>query len=333
MNSIVSLMWWGLAWTILGSVIFALTRGVNRQIQNAAVRHLAWVAAFGCIWLFPAYAAVSVVIEKAGDTPCAAVPAGLPTAPMIVACVVLMVWVGGAVFTVGRAILARRAVNRWRAQSIDYRAQLNDRYGSKLPAVLPGNIEIRLARGSDPAVPITWGVRRPVVLLPSSAENWETSRLTAVLLHEIGHIRRWDNLTQIFALLTCAVHWFNPFFWQAAKKLEAESEIAADDSAILRGVKPSDYAAELLSLASQLSAGGPNCIFGQTAMIKPFSLEDRLLTIVNPKARRGPIRLMSMIPVAAIVFSVIVTITVLTPRLSASLHPKPAAPSCLPPTS
>ena len=90
-----------------------------------------------------------------------------------------------------------------------------------------------------------------MILLPKGAEDWSDARLHTVLCHELGHIRRYDNLAQVFAALTCAIHWCNPLFWGCARKMEAEAEMAADDWAILQGIKPSRYAAELLELATQ----------------------------------------------------------------------------------
>jgi beta-lactamase regulating signal transducer with metallopeptidase domain len=325
-----SMILWSLAWTILGSAILAVTHGVTRYMRNAAARHLAWLVAFSSVWLFPAYAAMSVVAWENDAVPCSTAPP-ISTTRLAVICVVLIGWAGGAIFTIARAMMARRMVNQWYVRSSDYQEALKRRHLPELPALFPKNTEVRVSLHAELMVPITWGVRKPVVLLPTQASEWESSRLTAVLLHEVAHIRRFDNLTQLFALLTCAFHWFNPVFWHGSRIMEAESEIAADDFALLRGVKPSNYAEVLLSLDAQLSHSTAHSVFAQTAMIKPFTLEHRLLTIINPNAARGPIRLLSLVPAVAILLGAILTITILTPRVNASLHPKvPASPSCLP---
>ena len=110
--------------------------------------------------------------------------------------------------------------------------------------------------------------------------------MVAVLEHELGHIRRFDNLTQRLALAVCAIHWFNPLFWLAARRMEAEAEVAADDFAILRGMKASSYAAELLGIAAPLRLSGGSCALTQTAMVKSLTLEERLERILDPLAGR-----------------------------------------------
>jgi beta-lactamase regulating signal transducer with metallopeptidase domain len=130
---------------------------------------------------------------------CAAVTPDVPNAPPLVrgAATALTAWVAGFVFTLARAVLACRSVNRLYTRS------------KRLPAALVPPYLPRFARrvlGDDPAVPITWGVRKPVVLLPVSAQEWDSSLRAAAILHELAHVRRLDNLTQLFALFTCAVH-------------------------------------------------------------------------------------------------------------------------------
>lgn len=110
--------------------------------------------------------------------------------------------------------------------------------------------------------PLTWGVWRPVVLLPTVARSWEPAVLDAVLAHERAHIRRGDWLAHVTAGAVRAVFWFHPAVWWACARVAAEAEHAADDAALAAGARPSDYAALLLSVAPVsgpgLGAGGPS---------------------------------------------------------------------------
>src|SRR5207342_2526847 len=97
----------------------------------------------------------------------------------------------------------------------------------------------------------------PTIILPVGAEEWSDDRRRAVLLHELAHIRRRDLIGHIIASAACAVYWFNPFVWAAARRLRVESELASDDVVLESGVRPSEYAQHLLDLVTSVGQGAP----------------------------------------------------------------------------
>lgn len=108
--------------------------------------------------------------------------------------------------------------------------------------------KVRLIVSAESVVPLTWGVLRPVVLVPFEALHWPREHQRAALLHELNHVRNADALFALAARLMCALHWFNPAAWWVAARLRAESELACDDRVLAGGVRRSDYA-ELLGSA------------------------------------------------------------------------------------
>ena len=74
-------------------------------------------------------------------------------------------------------------------------------------------------------MPMTWGWLRPVVLLPRALDGWPQDRLRTVLLHELAHVQRRDWLTQTIAHLACAVYWFNPLVWLAARRMRDRARV------------------------------------------------------------------------------------------------------------
>ena len=102
-----------------------------------------------------------------------------------------------------------------------------------------------LAESKAVAVPITLGIRKPVILLPATWREWEEPKLRAVLAHEVSHVARNDALTQMLAALHRSIFWFSPLGWWLERRLAELAEQASDDDA-LRVVSDRTYYAEVL---------------------------------------------------------------------------------------
>ena len=142
------------------------------------------------------------------------------------------------------------------------------------------------------SVPMTWGFRRPVILLPNDGDTWSEATQRSVLLHELGHIRRGDCVVHLLGRLACAVYWFHPLVWLAARQLRKASEQAADDVVLASNVAPPDYAEQLVRIAAQ--ATGVN-VFGHVAlpMASPSDLEGRVLAILDTRRDRRSLKRMT----------------------------------------
>ncbi len=135
--------------------------------------------------------------------------------------------------------------------------------------------------------PMTWGVWRPVVLLPKDAGHWHEERLRIVFGHELGHILRWDAATRLLAQVSCALHWFNPLVWIAARQLRLTQEQACDDRVLVEGVDPAAYAAALVESVWRFHHQRSG--YGEAlAMAQPSTLETRIGAIMDAgRARDG----------------------------------------------
>jgi beta-lactamase regulating signal transducer with metallopeptidase domain len=144
---------------------------------------------------------------------------------------------------------------------------------------------VALLESSRCTIPMTWGLRRPMVLLPTASRAWPGERRQAVLAHELAHVKRGDCLAQLVAQAARAVYWFNPLVWLAWRRLLAESERACDDLVLLQGSKASDYAEQLLRVAA--GAKGEGLLSSAAiAMARPSQLEGRLLAILDETRNR-----------------------------------------------
>jgi TonB family protein len=158
-----------------------------------------------------------------------------------------------------------------------------------------------LLRNSSTAMPLTWGIFRPVIVLPSSALQWSEDCRCIVLSHELAHISRHDWFLQICAELTRAIYWFHPLVWLAAAQLRQESERASDDAVLRSGIAPSSYASQLLDLARTLENSG-RAWSTALAIARPSNLERRFAAMLNPSVNRSRLsfRTSLLIPLLAL---------------------------------
>ncbi|MEP6832598.1 MAG: M56 family metallopeptidase [Gemmatimonas sp.] len=179
----------------------------------------------------------------------------------------------GAVFT---ARLARRANIVSDPDWLVATQQLAAKLGVHRP--------IRLLQTDALAVPLTWGVVYPVVMLPADAGEWRAARRNMVLVHELSHISRVDALSQLVAQLALALFWFNPLLWVANTRMRTERELACDDAVLRQGTKASHYADELLAMVQRSPLSGVRVVrpaFAALAMANRTDLEIRLRAMLS----------------------------------------------------
>ena len=146
---------------------------------------------------------------------------------------------------------------------------------------------VRLLQSAHPTLLATWGWVCPRVLLPASAEHWSDDRIRIVLLHELAHVVRHDWATQVFSEIVRSVYWFNPLIWIAIRRLQQESERAADDAVLNRGVDGAAYATELLTLARVFGPYG-RVWAPAPGIARASSLERRVAAMLNAHTNRRP---------------------------------------------
>jgi len=183
---------------------------------------------------------------------------------------------------------------------------------------------VALLKSHRRRMPMTWGVMRPRLLLPEVSEAWPAERRRVVLLHELAHAWRWDYATNLVTRLACAVWWFNPLVWFAARQMAAERERACDDIVLNHGAKPAEYAEQLLEIAAGLRPGGWTECAG-IAMARPTKLEGRLRAILDANRNRATLTR------AAVVSALLILTAILIPvaMMKAAPAQQPANPPSL----
>jgi len=186
---------------------------------------------------------------------------------------------------VAAVLLARIAIGRASVRRLAARAvPVTDPEWTGMVRDLAWMLEIdrpvALLRGGSATMPMTWGILHPVILLPAEARTWTTERLRVVLLHELAHVARHDCLTQTLAAIACALYWFHPASWHAARRLRVERELACDDRVLGAGTRAREYAAHLLEVARGFSVPRAASV-AAIGMARPSQLEGRLLAVLD----------------------------------------------------
>jgi len=232
----------------------------------------------------------------------------------------LFVWLTGVIFVLARlvtGVIRVRGIVRRSQYVIDYHwGAMVRRLGGQLQ--LPDHIA--LLRSQYVAMPLTWGVFNPVVLIPEEADQWSEEWRRIVLLHELAHIKRRDCLTQLLAQVVCAIYWFNPLVWVAARRLRIEREIACDDYVLRAGTRASDYAKYLLELAGALNLDRPLAGLPSPAAagIACTQLESRVRSILDPVIRRNGLNRRTRYFTFAVAACLIIPLSCLQPWSSAA---------------
>ena len=117
--------------------------------------------------------------------------------------------------------------------------------------------------------PLTYGILRPVILLPKQLDRNDPVALKYVLTHEYVHIRRFDAITKILFAAVLCIHWFNPFVWVMYVLANRDMELSCDAWVIrMMGAKNrSSYALMLINMEERRN--GMSALyshFGKTAI-------------------------------------------------------------------
>lgn len=168
---------------------------------------------------------------------------------------------------------------------------------------------------NDVRAPLTYGVFRPVVILPPNLMEEDAKRRLA-LTHELVHVRRFDCLRKLLFALALCTHWMNPMVWLMVRAANRDLELACDEQALAQlGMQSRKaYCLMLLELADRK----PPCVplgnaFGQSAA------EERIRRMMNPKK-------MSMFTIVLALTMLLLSFTVLATQ-TPNVKLTPASPA------
>jgi beta-lactamase regulating signal transducer with metallopeptidase domain len=235
---------------VIALLAWLLLRALGRQ--NSGTRFAVWFAALLGIAALPFLG----TLTSSG--------AGLSKPSEITMPGSWALYIFGAWFMIAAAGLLRVGIGFWRLHGLRKSCVPVDPAmldAAKLDPALRNTLaefdsprSVQLCVSDALRVPTAIGFMRPMVVIPSWAmRELSGTELNAILLHELAHLRRRDDWTNLVQKIVGAVFFFHPAVWWIEKKLTLEREMACDDLVLARTetTNPRAYAECLVSLAEK----------------------------------------------------------------------------------
>ncbi len=192
-----------------------------------------------------------------------------------------LVWCAGII------IIASFFVISYLRCLIEFRTALpvHNHYVEKWLAERPLKRPIFVRQSDRILAPLTYGIFRPVILMPKKMDWKNEKQLQYVLSHEYVHIYRYDTVTKLIATLALCIHWFNPFVWVMYLLFNRDIELACDESVIRQFGEESKSAYSLMLINMEAAKSGllPFCNnFSKNA------IEERITAVMKIKKTSLP---------------------------------------------
>ena len=169
-----------------------------------------------------------------------------------------ILWLVGAALLIGRILIGYGIVWRLRRQApVQHDGPLFDalRQARRTLDYYP---KVEVATSPSINSPMALGILRPIIVFPADlVEKLSADKLALVLMHELAHVRRWDNLTMLLHRLVSAVLFFHPAVWLCGRMLRREAEQACDDLVVCATGRSEAYARGLAHVAERAAHFNP----------------------------------------------------------------------------
>jgi len=271
MGAILNSLWQGL---LLALVAWFCLRLVPRS--SASLRYGIW-----CIALIAVLALPLIAVQFAGPGLGAHAATGDPVVavPQRFAQTLFIIWYVSASALVIRLILSYVRLQQLKASAVPLPPLYQSRVRRWL-AASGGQRECRLCVSDRVPMPVAIGLVDPVIILPERLiEQLSEDEFDQIGLHEVAHLQRWDDYTNVFQKIVEALLFFNPAVYLIGRQLTLEREIACDDRVIAATGKPLTYALCLTRLVEATAlARQPLHALGALSTRRQFAIRiERLL--------------------------------------------------------
>ncbi|HEV3041590.1 MAG TPA: M56 family metallopeptidase [Candidatus Angelobacter sp.] len=281
--------------TLLGLFVYLVLRIAPRK--NSGTRFAIWFATLVAVILAPV---VTLPSLKALSAARSASPHGILTLPASLAVWAFLGWT--AVAAVG---LLRVAVGFWQVLRLRKNCvaiNLAD-LSPEVREIVEQSQKSRpvlIATSPKLDVPTAIGFRSPAILLPAwLVAEASPTELKHVLLHELAHLRRRDDWTNLVQKLVKALLFFHPLVWWIESRLSLERELACDDAVLAHTECPRVYA-QCLARIAEKSFLRRQIALAQAAVSRMHHLSCRVMQILDSQRPRTTRLWKPAIPLVAV---------------------------------
>src|SRR5215472_15341252 len=150
--------------------------------------------------------------------------------------------------------------------------------------------KVSLCTSTRVRVPAAIGLLKPAVVIPEWVmRELSTDEVNQILVHELAHLRRWDDWTNLAQQIIKAVFFFHPAVWWVDKKVALERESACDDIVLAEAASPRAYA-ECLTRLAEKSFLQRSVVLAQAALGRIRQMSLRVGRILDPNREPSPTR-------------------------------------------
>ncbi|MDF2987316.1 MAG: antirepressor regulating drug resistance protein [Eubacterium sp.] len=148
--------------------------------------------------------------------------------PLSPSAVAGFIWLGGIVVLIAIYIgIYIAAINRNKNLSL-----LDEKLLYDCKKIITLRRPVSLLQSKDISSPYVFGIFRSKIVLPDIMGTYENKSFQHIILHELIHIKRFDNLIKLFAFLVLCLHWYNPVIWLSYIFLQRDLEASCDEKVV-----------------------------------------------------------------------------------------------------
>ena len=204
-----------------------------------------------------------------------------------------ILWIVGTVLLIGRILIGYGIIWGLRQQAqMQHDGPLCDAL-QQARRTLDCHPKVEVATSPSINSPMALGILKPIIVFPDDlVKKLSADKLALVLMHELAHVRRWDNLTLLLHRLVSAVLFFHPAVWLCGRMLRREAEQACDDLVVCTTGRSEAYARGLAHVAEW--AAHLNPLIGRIPTINASTATESDLALRIRRALGGGARRMGL---------------------------------------